>query len=166
MHVSPKCCIEEFRRVLKMGLSFHPRIKRQKLFVARDVVLFSIQTIHFSTCRVRYVRICSSSLCDNIKDRSFNSLVIHEERIFDFLPFEICQSEWRVAGEFKFCFLKGRVNFSSNYLFTFHLISTLTFLLCKKCTCICQCFAWINQVCPIYICALLGLISFKLIWRE
>jgi len=49
---------------------------------------------------VRYVRIFSSTLCDNIKVRSFNSdFVIHEERIFDFPSFEIRQSELRVGSD-------------------------------------------------------------------
>jgi len=54
----------------------------------------------------------------------------------------------KVAGEFKVCFLKGRINCTSNYLFTIHLISTLIYLLCKRV--------------PAFVSALLELIRFAL----
>ena len=51
--VCPKLRIEEFGLVLKMGLPFLPRIKRQKLFfVARDVafILYSSSTFQHVLC--------------------------------------------------------------------------------------------------------------------
>jgi len=52
MHICPKLCIEEFRMVLKVGLPFLPRIKRQKLFVARGVafILHSISAFQLVLC--------------------------------------------------------------------------------------------------------------------
>ena len=55
IHVCQKFCIEKFRMVMKMGLPFLPRIKRQKLlFVARDVafIFHSNNAFQHALCNV------------------------------------------------------------------------------------------------------------------